>query len=450
MFFPDGIGPMSTPERLSFNPAVEVATLDSSAREPMAICSVPLADEGMARHAVPQRVLDLLRLFDGSRSTPEVIAEYGRLHPGRHREEAVEKLIRSYLLPKQLLLDGSAGAPAPPLGARRSYLTFRVRLLSARTVHPIARALGWMFARPVFATWMLLVIWIHWDLYARLAPEAGLDLARVTGGDVLLVALMTTVSVFVHELGHAAAAVHYGCKRTEIGWGLYLYFSVFYTDVSEAWTLPRRQRAVVDLAGIYFQSVFMAVLLAAYHFTGSTIWLYGILASDIGIAHSLNPFLRMDGYWLLSDGFGIVNLRAQTGRMLQVLVARITGKFRSVPLPSWNLDRRSTLVLAGYTVFSLSFFVYLYVVLTQLVVFSLARSLPEMLSRLYRLLMGPSPQPLPVAGAAIEVVWRALMLYGIGYFTYQVLRSVVRWFAACRRMLAASVPLPSTNRQVAL
>jgi len=435
---------MPQAETLTFNPAAEVSPLDAAGREPMALCSVPRADGSAARFAVPQRVLELLHLFDGTRTTPQALDEYARAHPGAHAREALEGLVRDFLLPRRLLLAGgeaAAGAAAAHgPDPRGNYLTFKVRFLSGDRVYPVARALGWMFARPVFLSWMAVVALVHVALYTRVAPAAGLALSQVTGADVLLVALLTTISVFIHEMGHASAAVHFGCRRTEIGWGLYLWFSVFWTDVSEAWKLPRRQRAVVDLAGIYFQSVFMVALLGAYLATREPIWLYGFLASDVGIAHSLNPFLRMDGYWLISDLFGIVNLRAQTARLLRVAVARATRVFRPVAAPPWGLDRRTTWVLGVYTVLSLGFFLYIYEVLVRFLVVGLVESLPRSAARLWAALTASPPRAWPLAGATVEVLWRALLLAGVSLFVLRLMRSAGRWLLAVLRMVRAPAP----------
>jgi putative peptide zinc metalloprotease protein len=428
---------MADDDTLTLNSALECSPLDTSAEEAMVLCALAREDGTASRYAVPAPVVELLRLFDGTRTLQQVAAEYALRHPGRHSQESIEKLVNGFLVPKRLLLRGSGtGAEPAPADGRRSILFLRTRLLSGRTVYPVARALGWMFSRPVFVLWICLVVWVHWRVYGEIAPAAGLDLADVSGGDLLLLAAITTVSVFIHELGHAAAAVHYGCRNTEIGWGVYLYFSVFYTDVSEAWKLPREQRAVVDLSGIYFQSVFMALLLAAYHSTGDVIWLYGILTTDVGIAHSLNPFLRMDGYWLLSDLFGIVNLHSHMGKLLRVGLGRLAAPFVPVRVPAWTLARRPTWILAVYTVFSLGFFVYVYLMLARFVVASLARSFPMMLSRLYSLITAGAPDLLAIGGATFEVLWRAVMLFGVGFFLYRLMTGVVRWLGATREMFA--------------
>jgi putative peptide zinc metalloprotease protein len=431
---------MADNDTLALNSALECSPLDTSAEEAMVLCVLPRADGTASRYAVPEAVMELLRLFDGTRALQQVASEYALRYPGRHSEESIEKLVNGFLVPKRLLLRGSGtGAEHAPADTRRSILFLRTRLLSGRTVYPIARALGWMFSRPVFVLWVGMVLWVHWRVYGQIAPAAGLDLAQVTGSDLLLLAAITTVSVFIHELGHAAAAVHYGCRNTEIGWGVYLYFSVFYTDVSEAWKLPREQRAVVDMSGIYFQSVFMALLLAAYHATGDVIWLYGILASDVGIAHSLNPFLRMDGYWLLSDLFGIVNLQSHMGKLLRVGLGKLAAPFVPVRVPAWTLARRSTWILAVYTAFSLGFFIYIYLVLARFVVASLIRSFPVMLNRLYGLMAAGSPDLLAIGGATFEVLWRAVILSGAGFFLYRLMTGVVRWLGAAREMFAAGV-----------
>ena len=117
-------------------------------------------------------------------------------------------------------------------------------------------------------------------------------------------------SSFFHELGHASACKYFGVRHGGVGFGLYLTFPVLYTDVTEIWKLNRRQRCVVNLAGVYFQSYGLILLLVAFFVTGDDILRYLILIMNLGFLMTLNPFFKFDGYWIASDLLGVPNVAA--------------------------------------------------------------------------------------------------------------------------------------------
>ena len=82
----------------------------------------------------------------------------------------------------------------------------------------------------------------------------------------MIIGLFTFIlgSSFFHELGHASACKYFGIQHGGIGFGLYLNFPVLYTDVTEVWKLKRGQRCVVNLAGVYFQSYWLILLLGVF------------------------------------------------------------------------------------------------------------------------------------------------------------------------------------------
>ena len=100
-----------------------------------------------------------------------------------------------------------------------------------------------------------------------------MHLNDVTGSTFSIVMLLSLVGAFIHETGHASALVSNGCTQTEIGFGIYIYYPVLYTDV-EAWKLSRQRRALIDVGGVYFQSVFQLLLLSLFFISGSPILIY--------------------------------------------------------------------------------------------------------------------------------------------------------------------------------
>ena len=122
---------------------------------------------------------------------------------------------------------------------------------------------------------------------------------------------MITVSVsptFIHELGHASACKYLNINQDGIGVGLYLIFPVLYTNVSNIWNLSRNKRLLVNIAGVYFQFIFLIITIIIFIFTQNNLLKYLIHIININILVTLNPFFRFDGYWIVSDILGVPNL----------------------------------------------------------------------------------------------------------------------------------------------
>ena len=84
---------------------------------------------------------------------------------------------------------------------------------------------------------------------------------------VVLYVLLTAGALF-HELGHAAACRYGGATPGTVGFGVYLVFPAFYTDVTDSYRLGRAGRLRTDLGGLYFNVIGLLVLGAGYLLTG--------------------------------------------------------------------------------------------------------------------------------------------------------------------------------------
>jgi putative peptide zinc metalloprotease protein len=93
-----------------------------------------------------------------------------------------------------------------------------------------------------------------------------------------------------------------------MGAGLYLAYPAFYTDVTDSYRLSRRGRLRTDLAGVYFNALFILITAALYGITGFEPLLLVIVVQHIEAAHQLLPFLRLDGYYVLADATGVPDL----------------------------------------------------------------------------------------------------------------------------------------------
>src|SRR5690606_39280851 len=92
--------------------------------------------------------------------------------------------------------------------------------------------------------------------------------------------------------------------------------------------------------------------------TGDDLFKVVVLANVISMLHSLNPFLRFDGYWVYSDAFGIVNLRREAWGFL----AQWLEDWRRLRREGWMGESlrilRDRAPLALYSVLCAIFFGY--------------------------------------------------------------------------------------------
>ncbi len=119
----------------------------------------------------------------------------------------------------------------------------------------------------------------------------------------------------LHELGHAYTAARYGCRVPSMGVCFMVLMPVLYTDVTDAWRLrSRRQRMIIDAAGMTVELGLACVATALWAFlpdgpVRGVAFSVATVGWILSLAVNLNPLMRFDGYYLLSDFLGIDNLQ---------------------------------------------------------------------------------------------------------------------------------------------
>jgi len=407
----------------SFNQALHFYPLDASSDQAMVLCEVPAQKDSTIRFAMPAALLELLKMFDGRRDVAEVFAAYDKLNPGKYSLQKVENLVQSFLLPKSLLVDLSTPTFLPEISSKRaSYLYAKVRLIPQHIIYPVAKLFGWAFDKRLLIVWLAIFILTHLIFYLWVFPNHRTHLSHFGGSTFSAVMLLSLLGAFIHETGHASALVSYGCKQTEIGFGMYFYYPVLYTDVSEAWKLSRHRRAMIDMAGVYFQSVFQLLLLGLFFINGSPVLIYFFLFTDLIMFRTMNPFLRMDGYWLVADLFGIFNLREQSTKVVKHYVFKLFGLKRADHGPLHTLKPGTRVALAVYTVLSTLFFFYLCAIMIRISVVYLVPTYPTPLLAIWQVAQHWPPDVIKLFSLVFEVLWRTAVLVGLSIFAYRLIQ----------------------------
>lgn len=169
--------------------------------------------------------------------------------------------------------------------------------------------------------------------------------------DLILSYIIILVGLIIHEFGHASAARYLNVSHHEIGVGIYLLFFVFYTDVSYAWKLKRKQRLVVNFGGMYFQSIFLLVLHLMYILFPANFIYYSVIFVSLGVVSSLNPFVKFDGYWILSDLIGIENLSKKVRNYLSYIAKKILFREARNPISDFEKIHRCIFYLYFWSCF---------------------------------------------------------------------------------------------------
>ena len=120
-----------------------------------------------------------------------------------------------------------------------------------------------------------------------------------------------------HEFGHAYMAKRAGCRVPSMGVAFMVLLPMLYTDVSDAWRVQdRRTRLLIGAGGVLAELILACVALLAWSLLpdGAGRTAAFMLASATWIttlAINVNPLMRFDGYFLLSDLWGVDNLQGR-------------------------------------------------------------------------------------------------------------------------------------------
>ncbi len=247
-------------------------------------------------------------------------------HVGQRDVTALVQFLYRHNLTKEALMGGSKGLYAQAEQSKQHwllkilhhYLFFRIPLFNPdrflqRTLPVVA---------PLYSKTALIVIVLlgivgcagivrQWESFAN----TFLHFFSLQGMTVYLFGLVGIK--ILHELGHAYTAARYGCRVHTMGVGFLIMVPVLYTDTTDSWKLTSRwQRAAIAAAGTVVELAVAMLATFAWHLCPegvikSVLFVLATTSWIMGLFINLNPLLRFDGYYVLSDWLGIPNLQSR-------------------------------------------------------------------------------------------------------------------------------------------
>jgi putative peptide zinc metalloprotease protein len=286
---------------------------------------------------------------NGERTLREIAAELTERTDWVVTEDHVRLLLQK-LIPLELI-DTAHGSV--PLHAKASSshwtgslrtgsllsLDIRTQIISPHIINPLAKVFQILYAPPVLIPLLLAIAITHGWLYLvhiNSLSNDSLNFFYSSPELLLVVTAITIVSGCFHELGHASALQYGGGHVRGMGIGFYFIFlPVFYADTTDSYRLGRWARVRTALGGFYFHLIFALGLIVLYLVSGQEFLLAGVVLIHLGIIIECLPFVRMDGYWALTDLTGIPDFFSQMRPFLSSILP-LRGK-KGSKLPKLKL-----------------------------------------------------------------------------------------------------------------
>jgi len=196
----------------------------------------------------------------------------------------------------------------------------------------LARLRPWLaplFSRAGAIVWLVLVI-----AAIKVAVDRSDDLFEQAHGalspeNLPLLYLAFVLTKGLHEFGHAFMCKRFGGEVHKVGLMLLFFSPVPYVDATSSWRFRERwKRVMVAAAGMILELALAAVATFVWANTGpgtvhALAYNVMFIASISTVLINSNPFLRFDGYYIVSDLLDAPNLQQRAQQQLRHVFERV-------------------------------------------------------------------------------------------------------------------------------
>jgi len=280
----------------------------------------------------------LAQLFDGVRSYDEIAqtfnAERGGALTAREVEEFATSLDESgfwFKTPQEKNLAYSARLKAER--GRKANRTSKINLAHISfTAWDPDKYLTWLdgiMGRFIYSRWCVLAVVLLFCFegvvfiakWKQFGPDIPLyfNFTHKTVADFAEFWVLLFGLGFIHESAHGLTCKHYGGEVHNMGL-MFLYLTpAFFVDVTETWVSATKiQRLATIIAGIWVEMVICGLAMIVWTNTQPSAFVHDlaykvILITGLAvIVMNLNPLLKLDGYYFLTELIGIPDLKERS------------------------------------------------------------------------------------------------------------------------------------------
>lgn len=253
----------------------------------------------------------------------------------------------------------------------------------------------------------------RWMIFLWLIPAVAGYLLAIRNFDGIMDQFLNTLSwiglakyilaiiavKIIHEAAHSLAAMHFNCRIRGIGIGFIFFVPRLYTDTTDSWRLPGRQRLLIDGAGIIAELMIGGIAALLWNLfpagAGKATMFYIFAVSTISsLLINGNVFIRYDGYYILSDLLGIENLMGRSSECL-----KRTWRWYLLRLGAPSEEKRKLLLIC-YGIAAFIYRIFLYTSICLLIYYKFIKVLAVIMLvlEIYTLLIYP-------LAAELKTIW---------------------------------------------
>ncbi len=273
-------------------------------------------------------------------------------------------------------------------------------------IYPFFR---WMFTRWAVAMTVfisiaaLLLISIQFDEFRSRLPE----FQQFFGWpNLMYMWIVIAMAKVIHEFGHGLTCKHFGGECHKIGMMLLVFSPTLYCDVSDAWMMKNKwHRIIIGGAGAYIEVLLSSLAVFAWWFSNPGLFNHLCLnlffvTTISTVIFNLNPLIRFDGYYMLSDYLEIPNLKQKADKALMKAFAWTCFGIH-IPDDPFAPDRNKF----WFILYAIASWIYKWVL-----VFSIAFFLYQWMK----------PYGLQSLAVTLTAASLGTMIYGLGRSLYQI------------------------------
>lgn len=404
-----------------------------------------------AMYKFPPQNWNLVQLFDGKRSYEEIAEIYSRQSGNDYSAAAIREFASElesvefwYKTPQEkniLMMQKSSEERHKLLKAKKKYGD--ISLYAFPAVNP-DKFLSWLYRYTsfVYTQWFTVLTlcafaftaWItivHW-------PEIGRDtlqfynFSKKSWADFVQFYVLAVFVLCFHEIGHGHACKHYGARVPAMGFALIYLAPAFYTDTTEGEVKGTRyQRLVISVAGVWAELLVCAVATPIWWNTPPDTLIHNcayIVLLITGLSAALinwNPLIKLDGYHMMCEILGIVDLKESSTAFASAWVKR---KIWRLPVEVPYIPKRRRLPY------------FIYAILSGLYSYTVLYIVARFVGNVFRN-FNPEWSFIPELGTA-GLIFRSriVMLVNFMKFVYLDKKDRVRaWFTPIRRGVAIAI-----------
>jgi putative peptide zinc metalloprotease protein len=229
-------------------------------------------------------------------------------------------------------------------------------------IHPYLR---WLFTRGFVIVSLFLfmatavIVASDWSRIRQDTIEF-YSFAHKTAYDLLVFWILLFVVSGVHEFGHGLTCKHFGGEVRQMGLMLIYFTPAFFTDTTDMYIFDRSSKRLWTIfAGMWIELVMCGIATLVWYFSppgsfwGDIGYKTLLLTGVSGVFFNMNPLMKFDGYYGLSQYLEVDNLREDSFEYVSLWFRRFILR-QDVDLPAASRRKRRIYLIYGISAMAYS------------------------------------------------------------------------------------------------